>query len=231
PDEFGIRRIRETHTKGGSIWLVEGEDKCLLVDTSIGVAPIRAFIETVTDKPIIAFASVGYYDHAGGLHQFDARLIHRNDADRMRHPNNESSVIAFYFGAALRALPHADFDPDNYAMIGCEPTRLLSDGDVIDLGDRKFEVLHLPGITDGTCGLFERETGVLFTGEALVWDDGVVYDGEPADRSADADHDAFLRSIKRLGGLPASAVYPGHGPRQTPGVMKDVIASYRARFC
>ncbi|MEM7242807.1 MAG: hypothetical protein AAF429_11540 [Pseudomonadota bacterium] len=32
PDEFGIRRIRETHTKGGSIWLVEGEDKCLLVE-------------------------------------------------------------------------------------------------------------------------------------------------------------------------------------------------------
>ncbi|WP_120501241.1 MBL fold metallo-hydrolase [Roseovarius sp. EL26] len=227
-DEFGIRRIREPYAKGGSIWFVEGEDKCLLVDTSIGVAPIRAFLETVSDKPIVAFASVGYYDHAGGLHQFDDRLIHKYDAHRVRSPNRQSSVVEFYFGNALKALPHEGFEPDDYELTACEPTRVLSDGDTIDLGDRIFEVLHLPGITEGTCGLFERKTAVLFTGEALVWNGDEIYDGEPPERSDDADNKAFCASIKRLRDLPAVIVYPGHGQRQYPQIMRQVIASYFA---
>ncbi|MEM9106898.1 MAG: MBL fold metallo-hydrolase [Pseudomonadota bacterium] len=230
-DEFGIRRVREHYAKGGSIWFVEGRDRCLLVDTGIGVAAIREFIETVTSKPIIAFASVGYYDHAGGLHQFDERLIHSNDAHRMRFPNRQNSVVEFYFDNTLKALPNADFDPASYEMHACEPTRLLDDGDTVDLGDRTFEVIHLPGITQGTCGLFERATGILFTGEAFVWDDRHVYDGEPADRSDDADHAAFCASIRRLRELPAVAVYPGHNERQDSDAMRQAITSYLSRHC
>ena len=228
-DERGVRRVREPHARGGSIWFIEGNDKCLLVDTGIGVAPIRPFLESVSAKPIIAFASVGYYDHAGGLHEFDDRLIHGNDADRMRHPNRQSSVVAFYFEHALKAIPRADFDPASYEMTACEPTRLVSDGDLIDLGDRCFEVLHLPGVTAGSCGLFERGTGALFSGEALVWNGNDLYDGEPANRSDDADHNAFCKSIKRLQDLPATAVYPGHGDCQDPQTMRQVIATYLVR--
>lgn len=225
-DEYGVRRVQEPHANGGSIWLVEGTKRCLLVDTGIGVAPLKGVLETVTTKPIIAFASVGYYDHAGGLHQFDERLIHQEDAWRIRAPNRQSSVIEFYFDAALRAIPSQDFDPASYDMIACEPTRTLNDGDRIDLGDRYFDVLHLPGITNGTSGLFEPNTGVLFTGEAFVWNGTDVYDGEPATRSEDANRDAFCRSIQRLKKLPASAVYPGHGGRQDGHAMRQRIASY-----
>ena len=37
-------------------------------------------------------------------------------------------------------------------MPASQPTRLLEGGDRIDLGDRQFEVLHLPGVTAGACG-------------------------------------------------------------------------------
>ena len=63
-----MRRVRETHVHqygGGSMWLVEGSERCLLVETGTGVAPLRRFLESVTAKPITAFASLGYYDHAG----------------------------------------------------------------------------------------------------------------------------------------------------------------------
>jgi glyoxylase-like metal-dependent hydrolase (beta-lactamase superfamily II) len=52
-------------------------------------------------------------------------------------------------------------------MPASEPTRLLSDGDNIDLGDRIFEVVHLPGVTDGASGLFERASGLLFLAKLL----------------------------------------------------------------
>ncbi|MDP5220812.1 MBL fold metallo-hydrolase [Ruegeria sp. 2205SS24-7] len=225
-DEFGVRRVREPHANGGSIWLVEGSERYLLVDTGIGVAPLRGFLQAHAAKPIVAFASVGYYDHAGGLHQFDERLIHENDAWRVRDPNRKNTVLEFYFDQALRALPHSKFDPNCHEMTACEPTRLLKDGDLIDLGSRSFEVLHLPGVTEGTCGLFERETGVLFTGEALVWNGTDVYDGEPGDRSTDADNEAFCASINRLKELLAAQVYPGHGDRQDAAIMKQVINNY-----
>ena len=228
-DEYGVRRVRERYADGGSIWVVEGSDQSLLVDTSIGVAPLKEFLEAHISKPIVAFASVGYYDHAGGLHEFDERLIHEEDAWRVRNPDRKNTVLDFYFEHSLRALPNKYFVPESYEVTACEPTRLLKDGDLIDLGNRSFEVLHLPGITKGTCGLFEPETGVLFTGEALVWNGSDVYDGEPGDRSTDADLGSFCRSIRRLKDLRAAIVYPGHGERRDTAAMNKVIADYLHR--
>ena len=230
-DEHGVRRIRERHVHeygGGSMWLVEGRDACLLVETGLGVAPLRAFVESVTDKPVIAFASLGYYDHAGGLHQFDARLIHRADAHRVRRPTRHNTAAERYLGGAFRAYPRAGFDPATWVMPASEPTRLLEDGDVIDLGDRAFTVLHLPGVTAGACALMERPTGVFFSGEAFIWHGEHVYDGEPADVSDDADREAFRASLARLATLEADAVYPGHYGRSDTTSMRAAIAAYLA---
>ena len=101
-DEHGIRRIVEAHVHdhfGGCMWLIEGSDRCLLVETGLGIAPLREFLETVVSKPITAFASVGYYDHAGGLHQFDERLIHKADAHRISKPTRHNTVAEYYLDA------------------------------------------------------------------------------------------------------------------------------------
>jgi len=230
-DENGVRRIRELHVHdygGGNIWLVEGRERCLLVETGLGVMPLRAFVETVTDKPVVAFASLGYYDHAGGLHQFDARLIHRADVHRVAAPTRRNTAAERYLGDAFRALPYAGFDPATYVMPASEPTRPLDDGDIVDLGGRRFEVLHLPGVTAGASGLFERATGVFFSGEALIWDQDYVYDGEPADVSDDADRTAFRHSLARMAALPATVVYPGHFGRSDASDMRRAIGNYLA---
>ena len=248
-DANGVRRIREIHVHdygGGSIWLVEGDDRCLLVETGLGVQSLRQFVDSVTDKPVIAFASLGYYDHAGGLHQFDERWIHRADAYRAMAPNRHNTAAERYFGGAFRALPYAGFDRATYVMPPSQPTRLLEDGDQIDLGGRQFEVLHLPGVTAGASGLFEHATGVFFSGEALIWGDDYVYDGEPAELSDDAepaelsddaepaelsddaDRAAFRTSLARMAALPATTVYPGHFDRSGVAEMRAAIDGYLA---
>ncbi len=230
-DENGVRRIIELHVRewgGGCMWLIEGSEFCLLVETGIGIAPLREFLETVVSKPIIGFSSVGYYDHAGGLHQFDQRLIHKADAHRLSLPTRHNTVADYYLDTAFDAKPYKTFDPTTYVMPASEPTRLLTDGDTIDLGDRTFEVVHLPGVTDGASGLFEHTSGVLFTGEAFVWRDGYIYEGEPVERSNDADLEAFRNSIQRLIDLPATAVYRGHYGRSDPETMRTIGKSYLA---
>ena len=74
-------------------------------------------------------------------------------------------------------------------------TRLLADGDVIDLGDRAFEVLHLPGHSPGSIGLWEAASGVLFSGDA-------VYDGPLLDELDDSDIDDYCATMRRLRDLP-----------------------------
>jgi len=210
------------------MWLIEGTEHALLVETGLGVAPLRAFVETNTDKPVIAFASLGYYDHAGGLHQFDERWIHANDAHRIERPYRINTAAQWYLDGAFAALPRAGFDPASHVMSASKPTRLLNDGDVIDLGDRRFRVCHLPGVTSGAIALFEEETGVLFTGETLVWDGYFVYDGEPPERTDDADRQAFRASMRRLLDLPATAVYPAHFGRGDLTEMRRALTGYLA---
>src|SRR5690606_15480213 len=83
----------------------------------------------------------------------------------------------------------------SYAIAPAPPTRILEEGDIVDLGDRHFEVLHLPGHSPGSIGLWEAATGILFSGDA-------VYDGELLDDNADSSIPDYLRTMERLRALP-----------------------------
>lgn len=79
------------------------------------------------------------------------------------------------------------------------------EGDVLDLGDRQFEVLHLPGHSPGSIGLWEAASGVFFSGDA-------IYDGPLLDDLPGSDIPAYVRTIKRLRELPVRVVHGGHDP-------------------
>ena len=110
-------------------------------------------------------------------------------------------------------IPELFVDAVPAGRAGCAPCRsarragdrLLADGDVVDLGDRAFEVLHLPGHSPGSIGLWEEATGVLFSGDA-------VYDGPLLDELDDSDVEAYVATMRRLRELPVTVVHAGHEP-------------------
>lgn len=91
------------------------------------------------------------------------------------------------------------------------PDRLLKDGDLIDIGDLHFEVLHTPGHSSGGICLYGH--GVLFSGDTL-FNLGVGRTDFPG-----MSHERLMRSIhEKLMVLPdETVVYPGHGPPTTIG--------------
>jgi glyoxylase-like metal-dependent hydrolase (beta-lactamase superfamily II) len=103
----------------------------------------------------------------------------------------------------VRAVPSADFDLAAWSTPGAEPTLLLDEGDVVDLGDRWFTVLHTPGHTAGSACLFEERTGLLFSGDAMYVDAKLSWD----------DEGLLLTSLARLRELATdvSHVFAGHG--------------------
>jgi glyoxylase-like metal-dependent hydrolase (beta-lactamase superfamily II) len=208
----GILRLREAWIDpylAGNIWLVRGRDRDLLIDSGTGIVSPRPVVEAiVAGKPLLAVALNSFYDHAGGLHFFDDRACHRLAAAAIADPTPKTSLSSIYVrDAMLRALPHAGFRAADYVMRGAPPTRLLADGDVIDLGDRSFQVLHLPGVWPDCIGLWEAATGGLFTGDALYDDPDAARRFDPRDRAA------FRDSLRRMQALPVRAVYPGHFDR------------------
>jgi glyoxylase-like metal-dependent hydrolase (beta-lactamase superfamily II) len=101
------------------------------------------------------------------------------------------------------------------------PNREVEEGDRIDLGDRDFEVLHLPGHSPGSIGLWESATGVLFSGDA-------IYDGPLLDDLPDSDIAIYCKTMERLRELPVSVVHGGHEPSFGRERMVEIADAYLA---
>ena len=238
----GITLLTEPHVHPlirCNIWHVRGRDKDMLVDTGIGLGSLKAEIEDLADKPVTAVATHIHYDHVGCLHEFDERIIHKIEAPRLQPYDEfaplrtddfpkeilEGIVAAGYprpnDGLLVDAVHEEGFDLDDYAIVPTTPTRMVQDGDVIDIGDRHFEVIHLPGHSPGSIGLWEAASGILFSGDA-------IYDGPLLDDLPDSDITDYIETMKRLKELPVSAVHGGHEPSFGRERLIDIANAYLA---
>jgi glyoxylase-like metal-dependent hydrolase (beta-lactamase superfamily II) len=219
----GITQLWEPHVHPlvrCNVWHVRGRDRDLVIDTGMGVASVAKEIQDLSDRPVTALATHIHWDHVGGLHEFEERLMHVSEAHRMnpyeefsaiRRSDFDPGVLAFFSQlgyeiegeALIDALPHADFDLDAYRIPSTTPTRQVDEGDTIDLGDRRFEVWHLPGHSPGSIGLWEEATRTLFSGDA-------IYDGPLIDVLEDSSVPDYLETMKRLRDVPAETVHGGH---------------------
>jgi glyoxylase-like metal-dependent hydrolase (beta-lactamase superfamily II) len=103
----------------------------------------------------------------------------------------------------LTAVPYSGYDIQAYRLRPAKVTRLVEDGDIVDLGDRRFEVIHLPGHSPGSIGLLERKTEILFSGDA-------VYDGPLIDNLERSNVADYRQTMERLRGLPVRTIHAGH---------------------
>ena len=98
--------------------------------------------------------------------------------------------------SSSRALPgRRTTGSKTISSVPARPTVLVQAGDIVDIGNRHFEVLHLPGHSPGSIGLWEEATGTLFSGDA-------VYDGPLLDELPTSSITDYLATMARLRELP-----------------------------
>lgn len=203
----GILRIREpalAPLHGSNAWLIRGRDASLLIDTCIGVAPLRPIVEALAPGPFLCVLTHTHYDHIGGAHEFAQRWAHAAEASVLSDPNPRATQWGGWLSAeSFSRYPREDFDFAAYSLAAAPATRFVEEGDIIDLGDRKLTILHTPGHSPGLITLLEEATGALFTSDAL-YDGRMFFDLQGSDRAAAG------RSLARLATLDVEVAHPGH---------------------
>ena len=141
-----FRRI-DDHTLEGnghlvyneSVYLVEGNDKALLIDAGAWMPHLDKAVAKLTDKPVMLALTHGHGDHVGGVVSFPEAYIHPLDTAMIGQGARQYGI----------------------------QVNLLADGEVIDLGGRQIEVLHTPGHTSGSVTFFDKERHYGFSGDAF----------------------------------------------------------------
>lgn len=157
-------------------FLFEGEQEALLIDTGIG-GDLRSYVETITKLPIRVILTHADRDHVGAIEQFDTSLMHPCEFDYfMRKNQNTMSPNPVW------------------------------EGDIIDIGPFRFEVLLIPGHTPGSIALLEREKRFLIGGDSIQTGTIFMF-GEG--RNFTAYRASMLKLQKLLGEI--DTVYASHG--------------------
>lgn len=202
-----------------NMWHLRGRDRDLLIDSGLGAVSLRAQVRLVTERPLACVASHTHFDHIGGHHEFAERWVHRAEAAILADPRNDLTVADRYATIEMFDRLPPGWDSAAYRVEPAPATRLLEEGDVIDLGDRVLEVLHTPGHSPGGISLWEARTRTLWSGD-------IVYDGPLVDDAWHSDRAQYRSSLERLRRLPVETVHGGHFPSFGGARLRELIEGY-----
>ena len=182
-------------------FLFEGKEKAMLVDTGFGTLQVCEIIAGLTNLPVFLVNTHTDRDHTGCNKDFKDIYMHPSEMDHYRN-----------------SLPD-----------GChiEDVNPLWEGDIIDLGYWKFEVILTPGHTPGSIMLLEREKRMLISGDS-------IQDGNIFMFGNGRNMQAFQNSLQKMIAMSDAfdSIWPSHGsyplkPDIIPGILQgaqDLLA-------
>ena len=191
---FNAEKISPSTTKIAILnnvycYLVEGTESAVLLDSGMGVGNLKAYVESLTDKPVSVILTHGHVDHAGGTALFEKVYLHEADWE-LANRQELLEVKMLYLEKILkdRVKELKETDISSFRTKAYLPLR---DGQIFELGGITLEIMAVPGHTRGTiCVLNQEERWIMF-GDAcspcvFLW----------AEESTSVE--AYLDSIKHL---------------------------------
>ena len=185
-------------------YLLVGEKKALVIDTGMNPANLREYLETITDKPMMATNTHGHCDHTLCNGFFDEVYMHPEAIVDLKNGIEDTK----------KNFPTVPVD--------FEPTP-IHEGHVFDLGGRHIEVFETPCHSPGDLMFLDRENRLLFTGDNLEVGQVLIFYGNEKIGATVKDH---LNIMKKMEAHydEFDFICPAHnGSPIDKSVMKDFI--------
>jgi glyoxylase-like metal-dependent hydrolase (beta-lactamase superfamily II) len=203
PDVYQVR----FKNRAANAYLVKGSRRTILVDVGLSsnyahLLTCLAHVGVTPDKIDMVVLSHEHLDHIGAAYHFTGRTYvaaHRLAANKIML-RDDFSMLRKMFNE-----PNVPIDVDIW----------LEEGNVIDLGNFRLDVLYTPGHTSACMTLFDAEKGLLFAADTLMPGGvmgGVFGSGSISD---------YIQSLEKLKGLNSKILLSGHG-RLTDTPQEDV---------
>ncbi|XP_063051347.1 metallo-beta-lactamase domain-containing protein 2 [Engraulis encrasicolus] len=211
---FWIQERFYESSNRANIWVIRGSHQDVVIDAGLGLRSLPEYIKSTgilgddpqRKNPILAIGTHVHFDHSGGLHQFQQVGVHKAEVEALANGDN-FEMVTWLSDREIVETPEPGWRARQYKVKAIQPTHILQEGDVINLGDRQLSVLHMPGHSRGSICLHDAENKLLFSGD-------VVYDGPLIDWLPHSHVGDYVRSFEKLQSLAESEeveqVLPGH---------------------
>jgi hydroxyacylglutathione hydrolase len=133
---------------GCTSYLVVGDECGVLIDTGFATENIRAYAQTLTDKPVKMAANThGHFDHTGGNGWFEGAYMSAKASEIAKTPYPSKAALEY----------RLDY-----------PVTIVGDGDKIDLGNRVLEVIEIPAHAPSSIAFLDSKERIMFTGDEVA---------------------------------------------------------------
>lgn len=133
---------------GDYSYLVAGDREAVAIDTGYGAGNIRAYLQTLTDKPVRNVINThSHFDHTANNGYFEKAFMAAE-------------------GIPLATIPYKSFEGIQFIQ---DYERIpVDEGFCYDLGGRSLEVFKIPDHTADGIALLDRKERLLFTGDEFM---------------------------------------------------------------
>lgn len=162
---------------GVRFFLLEGRNEALLIDTGMNAPDAKETAQKITELPVRLLNTHADPDHISGNEAFVEFYMHEKEAENYYSHKKEGRITP------------------------------VSDGDIIDLGERKLKIIELFGHTQGSIAVLDIESKTLFGGDSIQ-DGRIFMFGERRNMKK------YIESLESLWNNHKDefdTVYPSHG--------------------
>ncbi|MFX0209776.1 MAG: MBL fold metallo-hydrolase [Candidatus Hodarchaeota archaeon] len=197
-----------------NVFIIESKGESLMIDSGLGgrmnfgfgdqKGSIEILEEAIVRRKITQILLThGHIDHVGGIMALQSKLdleVITSEIEAKHLKSGDSSYIEPFMGSKCRPI---DISQDVF------------EGDVLNVGNFSFEVLHTPGHTHGSISLWDEKNQLLVSGDTVFPEGSFGRTDLHSGNSKD-----LLESLKRLSKLEIQVLLPGH--------MSPVISTSRS---
>ena len=197
-----LRRLAPDYlTNTMNTFIVYDKKEALLIDCGTGVYSINDIVLSILGNRTIVtpFITHNHWDHVGSLYEFDSALIHEKEITKLLK-DEDLDIIREDVIERNDPVGTDIENPFIRRQYSGEAIH-VKDGEWIQVGKRELQILHLPGHTEGSIGLWYPDEKFLFVGDA--YQAGYVYSDEnPKD---------FFKTLEKLNELKVGTYFmPAH---------------------